>query len=88
MLAMLAIILRGKGYRVTAREKFSALEKELIQIAPTHILLDRNLGWADGLVLCKQIRRFPQFAGTIILIFSAYDITAAQCERSGCRWGF
>ena len=37
MLAMLAIMLRGKGYQVTAREKFTELEKELKQIAPSLI---------------------------------------------------
>ncbi len=83
LLAMLAIILRGKGYRVSARENFEALEKELNQIAPTLILLDRNLGWIDGLVLCKQIRRFPQFASTIILIYSAYLVGTAACEQAG-----
>jgi two-component system alkaline phosphatase synthesis response regulator PhoP len=83
LLAMLAIILRGRGYRVSAREKFEALEKELTQIAPTLILLDRNLGWTDGLILCRQIRRFPQFASTIILIYSAYRISVAEYQEAG-----
>ena len=83
MLAMLAIILRGKGYRVTAREKFDILEKELVAIAPDLILIDKNLGWTDGAVLSRRIRLFPQFAMTVILIFSAYEITPQECEEAG-----
>ncbi len=83
MLAMLAIMLRGKGYQVTAREKFTELEKELTQIAPSLILIDQNLGWTEGCILCKRIRHFPQFASTVILIFSAYAISSAECEEAG-----
>ncbi|MEP6727319.1 MAG: response regulator [Bacteroidota bacterium] len=83
MLTMLAIRLRGRGYKVTAREKFEALEKEVTIIAPDLILIDKSLGWANGCDLCRQLRRFPQFTGTIILIFSAYDITAAEVELAG-----
>ena len=83
MLAMLAIVLRGKGYRVTAREKFDILEKELVAIAPDLILIDKNLGWTDGITLSRRIRLFPQFAITVILIFSAYEITRQECEDAG-----
>ena len=83
MLAMLAIILRGKGYKVTAREKFELLEKEITGIAPNLILIDKSLGWTDGCELCRQIRRFPQFATTIILIFSAYSINVQEIESAG-----
>lgn len=83
MLAMLAITLRGRGYTVKAREKFDNLEKEINAINPDLILIDKNLGWTDGLALCRQLRRFPQFAATIILIFSAYDISPQQIEEAG-----
>jgi len=83
LLAMLAVILRGRGHRVTAREKFDELEKEITHIRPNLILIDKNLGWTDGCGLCKQLRRFPQFASTIILIFSAYAVDPSEIERSG-----
>lgn len=83
MLAMLAITLRGRGYIVTAREKFEAIEKEITAIRPDLILIDKSLGWIDGCVLCTQLRRFPQFASTIILIFSAYGISHEEIERAG-----
>ncbi|MFT3934473.1 MAG: response regulator [Chitinophagaceae bacterium] len=83
MLAMLAVILRGRGYTVTAREKFEAIEKEISTLRPDLILIDKNLGWIDGCALCAQLRRFPQFASTIILIFSAYDVDPAEIEAAG-----
>ncbi len=83
MLAMLAITLRGRGYIVTAREKFEVIEKEITAINPDLILIDKSLGWIDGCALCKQLRRFPQFAATIILIFSAYGISQEEIEQAG-----
>lgn len=83
MLAMLAVVLRGRGYRVTAREKFDHLEKEITAIKPDLILIDKNLGWTDGCSLTSRLRKFPQFGSTIILIFSAYDVSSEEVEKAG-----
>lgn len=83
MLAMLAIMLRGRGYKVMARETFDLIEKEITEISPDVILIDKNLGWTDGCKLCSRLRKFPQFAATIILIFSAYEVDSQEVEAAG-----
>ncbi len=88
MLVMVSILLRKKGYFVTAREKFASLEAEITALSPDLILIDRKLGWTDGCELCRLIRTFPGCADIIILIFSAYSITSEECAEVGANGFF
>jgi len=85
MLVIVSLVLRKNGYKVTGLTRFDDLEQELIAIAPDLILIDRTLGWIDGRQLCKQIRTFPGFLTTVILIFSAYTVSAEDCMAIGAN---
>ena len=83
MLVMLAILLRDKGHTVTARRSFEDFETELVSLQPELVLVDKNLGWADGLLLCKLIRDNPQTQSVPVIVFSAYPLSMEECNASG-----
>jgi len=83
MLAMLTIILRGKDYHVTARKSFDLVNGELETLQPGVIMIDKNLGDTDGLDVCRTIRAHPMMDKVIILIFSAYEVSADECRAAG-----
>ena len=88
MLVMLAIILRGKGYTVTARNTFIDLNTEIVTLDPRMVLIDKNLGWADGLDICRSIRAIPSLTKTIVIIFSAYALSVEECHEAGASGVF
>jgi DNA-binding response OmpR family regulator len=85
MLTMLAIILRDKNYIVTARKSFDNFDKEITELAPGVVLIDKNLVWGDGCSLYKTIRTIPEMNGVTVLVFSAYTISAQECKEAGAN---
>ena len=85
MLVMLAILLRDKGHTVTARRSFDDFESEIVAMQPNLVLVDKNLGWADGLLLCRLIRDNPSTRSVPVIIFSAYPLSLEECKASGAN---
>ena len=85
MLVMLAILLRDKGHTVTARRSFEDFEKEIVLLQPNLVLVDKNLGWADGLLLCRLIRDNPFTRSVPVIVFSAYPLPLEECKASGAN---
>ena len=83
MLAMLTIILRDKSHKVTARKSFHDILETLEDLSPDVILIDKHLGDIDGLDVCRTIRNYPLMEDAVILIFSAYEVSAVDCREAG-----
>jgi len=83
ILATLEIILRRKNYRVSLRERCDNLKELVRDLRPDLILMDKSLGWADGTVLCKELKSDVSLAKIPVIIFSAYFKKKDECLAAG-----
>ena len=85
ILSTISIILNRKAYQVSAKDRIENFEQTVEALSPDLILLDKNLGWADGCDLCKTIKSNERFSSIPIIMFSAYYKKREECMNAGAN---
>jgi len=85
ILSTISIILTRKLYKVTAMRRVEDFAEAVKKLAPDLILLDKNLGWADGCELCKTIKQHSLLAPIPVIMFSAYYKKREECLDAGAN---
>ncbi|MBI3791575.1 MAG: response regulator, partial [Gemmatimonadetes bacterium] len=70
VLALVRVLVEESGMRVHTLDDPLRLVPELEQVRPSLLLLDINLGQADGIALARTVRGVEAFATLPIIIFS------------------
>src|ERR1700738_4959549 len=83
ILSTISIILSRKAYRVSSKDRVENFEKTVEELSPDLILLDKNLGWADGCDLCKTIKSNSKLSSIPVIMFSAYYKKKEECLKAG-----
>ena len=83
ILSTISIILNRKSYRVSAKGRIENFEQMVEELLPDLILLDKNLGWADGCDLCKSIKSNKRLSYIPVIMFSAYYKKRDECISAG-----
>jgi DNA-binding response OmpR family regulator len=83
ILSTISIILNRKAYQVSAKDRIENFEQTIEELSPDLILLDKNLGWADGCDLCKTIKSNKRFSAIPVIMFSAYYKKREECMNAG-----
>jgi DNA-binding response OmpR family regulator len=86
ILAVLEDVLSHEGFEaitVDYTEDFLALVRFY---RPDLILLDFSLNGENGGVLCTRLKNDPEFAGTPVIIFSAFSNRGFQKGTYGCDY--
>ncbi|MEO5592909.1 MAG: response regulator [Chitinophagaceae bacterium] len=83
ILSTISIILKMKFYRVSVKDKIENFEQVVEELLPDLILLDKNLGWADGCNLCKSIKTNKRLSYIPVIMFSAYYKKRDECMSAG-----
>ena len=85
ILSTISIILIRKAYQVSAKVRIENFEQTVEELLPDLILLDKNLGWADGCDLCRSIKSNEKFSSIPIIMFSAYYKKREECMNAGAN---
>ena len=85
ILEMVTRVLEKEGYSVLQARSGSELFAIIKHTRPDLFLMDIGLPRLDGIRLCEQLRRHPQFADTPILFLTGQDATesAARALNAG-----
>ena len=83
ILSTISIILSRKAYQVSAKSRMENFEQAVEELSPDLILLDKNLGWADGCDLCKIIKANSRLSIIPVIMFSAYYKRREECMEAG-----
>jgi len=83
ILSTISIILNRKAYQVSAKGRVDNFEQTVTELCPDLILLDKNLGWADGCDLCKSVKSNKNLATIPVIMFSAYYKKRGECLDAG-----
>ncbi|MEO5684891.1 MAG: response regulator [Chitinophagaceae bacterium] len=83
ILLTVSFILNKQGYRVSTTTRLDDLDDSIINISPNLILLDKNLGWADGCNVCRTIKQNKKLSGVAVIMFSAYYKKREECLEAG-----
>ncbi|MFT3934284.1 MAG: response regulator [Chitinophagaceae bacterium] len=85
ILTAISIILHRKDYRVSVRSRVDHFEQTIMELLPDLILLDKNLGWADGGDLCKNLKANSSLSHIPVIMFSAYYKMREECMNAGAN---
>jgi len=85
ILSTISIILNRKAYQVSAKDRIENFEQTIEELSPDLILLDKNLGWADGCDLCKTIKSNKRLSAIPVIMFSAYYKKREECMNAGAN---
>jgi len=83
ILSTISIILTRKLYKVTAMRRTDDFVQAVQNLSPDLVLLDKNLGWADGCDLCKMIKQHQTVSHIPVIMFSAYYKKRDECLDAG-----
>lgn len=83
ILSTITMILHYKAYQVSAKPRIDDFEQSVTELSPDLILLDKNLGWADGCDLCRLIKSNQALASIPVIMFSAYYKKRNECMEAG-----
>jgi len=83
ILSTISIILNRKAYQVSAKGRIDNFEQTIQELLPDLILLDKNLGWADGCDLCKIVKSNNNLSSIPVIMFSAYYKKRNECLEAG-----
>ena len=83
ILIALEIILKRKNYLVSLKDRFDNFPDLVRELNPDLILLDKNLGWVDGTILCKQLKSDTDLAHIPVIFLSAFTMKKAECLAAG-----
>ena len=83
ILSTISIILSRKAYKVSAKGRIENFVQTVEELLPDLILLDKNLGWADGCDLCKLVKTNEKLAAIPVIMFSAYYKKKEECLGAG-----
>ena len=82
LLNVITILLQMKGFEVVTINHPDNIFEIIGEMMPDVIVLDVQLGVADGRQLCKQIKEIEEFCPIPVILFSAnagYKSDAAAC---------
>jgi two-component system alkaline phosphatase synthesis response regulator PhoP len=85
ILSTISIILNRRAYQVSAKDRIENFEQTIEELSPDLILLDKNLGWADGCDLCKTIKSNKRLSSIPVIMFSAYYKKREECMNAGAN---
>lgn len=83
ILSTITVILNRKLYKVSAKDRIDNFEQTVTELSPDLILLDKNLGWADGCDLCKALKVNKALSAIPVIMFSAYYKIREECINAG-----
>jgi DNA-binding response OmpR family regulator len=83
ILDMITLMLGRHDFKVSAKNRAGDFIHEVREMRPDLILMDKNLGWADGCDLCAMIKTDKDLQGIPVIMFSAYHKTKEHCLFSG-----
>lgn len=86
ILSTVTMVLTRQDYTVHAKKKMTDFEREVANLAPDLIMLDKALGWADGCDLCRSLKKNEQLAPIPVIMLSAYGSRLDECLSSGADW--
>ena len=71
--SLFAAYLTTEGYKVTSVNQSSTAVQAALELKPDLVVLDLMMPDPDGFKVCRTLRKFPNFAGTPILIVTALN---------------
>jgi DNA-binding response OmpR family regulator len=83
ILQSISVMLVRKSFKVSIKNRIENFEQEVRNLLPDLILLDKNLGWADGCDLCKSLKLNSDLSDIPVIMFSAYDKKREECMEAG-----
>ena len=72
ILEVVELILTMNNFKVETTTKWQKIDERISNFAPDLILLDVNLGGADGREICTQLKNAKNTANIPIILFSAH----------------
>lgn len=84
MVKLLQTLLTLDGFTVVHEARSAEILKAIRTEKPEVVLMDKNLGGADGLVLLKEIRADAEIKDVPVIIASGEDV-AYQCKLAGAN---
>ncbi|MEP6746314.1 MAG: response regulator [Bacteroidota bacterium] len=85
ILESISVMLARKSFKVSVKNRIENFEQEVRNLLPDLILLDKNLGWADGCDLCKSLKSNADLVGIPVIMFSAYYKKKEECMEAGAN---
>jgi DNA-binding response OmpR family regulator len=85
ILESLGILLSMKSFRVSTKNKVDNIEQVVGELCPDIILMDKNLGWADGCTLCRSLKSNSSLKHIPVIMFSAYYKKKDECMQAGAN---
>jgi DNA-binding response OmpR family regulator len=83
ILSIISLILNKRNYVISAMQKLENFTESVEKLSPDLILLDNNLGWADGCTLCKSLKENNRLSVIPVVMFSAYYKKREACITAG-----
>ena len=83
ILSVITLLLNRHAYKVTVADKVDDFGETVLQLSPDLILLDKNLGWANGCDLCRKLKSHETLAAIPVIMFSAYYKKREECIDAG-----
>src|SRR5258706_16441993 len=84
MVKLLQTLLTLDGFTVVHEARSAEILNAIRTEKPDVVLMDKNLGGADGLVLLKEIRIDAEIKDVPVIIASGEDV-AYQCKLAGAN---
>jgi adenylate cyclase len=72
-LALLRKLLRHKGYEVTEASDGRSALRAIAELSPDLVCLDVMMPDLDGIQVCAELRRMPEYAGLPVLLLTALN---------------
>ena len=76
-------MLERQHFRISTQIRVGDFINELKDMHPDLVLMDKNLGWADGCNLCTLIKTDKDLQYIPVIMFSAYHKLKEDCLFAG-----
>jgi two-component system phosphate regulon response regulator PhoB len=83
ILDMLGLMLGRYSFIVSAQSRVGDFISEVRTLAPDLIIMDQNLGWANGCDLCAMIKTDAALQHIPVIMLSAYHKLKEDCLFAG-----
>ena len=85
VLNVVKLLLSYNNYAVKAIRKWQVITQTIQQFKPDIILLDIDLGGADGSEICKQLKKSEETKDVPVILISAYSMPDAYFKRCNAQ---
>lgn len=83
VLNMITMMLQLHGFIVSAQNRVADFVHETKAEQPDLILMDKNLGWANGCDLCALVKKDRSLMHIPVIMLSAYHKVKEDCLFAG-----